>query len=536
MTVRIVQAQLNFHVGHLDANLKKHREAIHTAYHSLKADAIVFPELSLTGYPPEDLLLRPSFIQDTLEALHQLAEDIPDLYCIVGHPDLKENKLYNACSVLYQGKIIAQYHKQCLPNYGVFDENRYFSPGQSACIFSLRGIPTGIVICEDLWKLGPTQQAEMEGAQLLLSPNASPFEADKHERRLAVVSKRAAHHGYPIIYVNQVGGQDELVFDGGSMAINAKGELCSLAAHCEEQLNVIELDDQGQIASSVTTTPPTALARIYDVLKLGLKDYVRKNHFKSVIIGVSGGIDSALTLALAVDALGKENVHALVMPSRYTAEISLEDADQLIKHLGVHSETLSIEPTYVSMLETLKPSFVNTTPDVTEENIQARVRGMLLMALSNKFGHLVLTTGNRSEMAVGYCTLYGDMVGGYAVLKNIPKTMVYALSAYRNQLSAVIPTRILVRAPTAELAPNQTDQDTLPPYEILDAILEAYLNHAQSEEQIIAAGFEPATVKRVIRMIKNNEYKRKQAAVGPHINHKSFIKDWRYPITNGYIK
>jgi len=534
MTLRIVQAQLNLHVGDLAFNLKKHREAIQTAYETLKADAIVFPELSLTGYSPEDLLLRPQFIHDTNEALQQLTKDIPDIYCIVGHPALEQDQLYNACSVLHLGKIIAQYRKQCLPNYGVFDEKRYFSQGFAPCIFSLRGLPTGIVICEDLWRLDPTQQAKAHGAKLLLSPNASPFEIDKHERRLEIISKRAKKHGFPIVYVNQVCGQDELVFDGGSMAVDAQGKLASLAKHCEEELHTIEITTKGKINSSNMNSPPATLNRVYDVLKLGLRDYVRKNHFKSVIIGVSGGIDSALTLALAVDALGKDHVHALVMPSRYTAQISLDDADELIQNLGVHREVLSIEPSYQSMLDTLETSFANTTPDVTEENLQARIRGMLLMAFSNKFGHLVLTTGNRSEMAVGYCTLYGDMVGGYAVLKNIPKMMVYALSAYRNQQSAVIPKRILERAPTAELAPNQTDQDTLPPYEMLDAMLEAYIQQSQSAEEMIAAGFDAAMVERVIRMIKNNEYKRKQAAIGPHINHKSFIKDWRYPVTNGY--
>jgi len=533
MTLRIVQAQLNFRVGDIAYNLQKHRDAIKKAL-ELKADAILFSELSLTGYPPEDLLLRPEFIKETQHSLEELAKETPDIYCIVGHPLLIESWLYNACSVLLNGKIITQYQKQCLPNYGVFDEARYFSPGKSTCLFSLRDIPTSIIICEDLWKLEPSEKAKHKGAKLLLVPNASPFEINKHEKRFEIITKRAKKHKFSIIYVNQITGQDELVFDGGSMVVNAKGELCHLAKHCEEELSVIDIDVNGNISAQKTITPPQTLTRIYNVLTLGLRDYVQKNHFKSVIIGVSGGIDSALTLALAVDALGKENVYALVMPSRYTASISLEDAEILIKNLDVKSETLSIEPTYQAMLETLKTSFAHTKSDVTEENIQARIRGMLLMSLSNKFGSLVLTTGNRSEIAVGYCTLYGDMVGGYAVLKNIPKTLVYALSHYRNQISSVIPERILTRAPTAELAPNQTDQDVLPPYDILDAILEAYINQSKSSQEIIDKGFDAATVNRVIKMIKGSEYKRKQSAIGPHVDNKSFIKDWRYPVTNGY--
>lgn len=536
--LRIVQAQLNFTVGDLDGNLKKHIEAARIARDKWHADAIVFPELSLTGYPPEDLLLRPHFIRDSQSALQKLIQEISGIYCIIGHPQTSDDQhtLFNACSVIHDGHLVAQYAKQRLPNYGVFDENRYFTPGHSSCVFTLRGIQTGIVICEDLWKIGPTRDAKANGAQLVISPNASPFEVYKHEQRLSVLAKRAKADQLPIIYVNQIGGQDELIFDGGSLAINQNGELAQCAGFFHESLHPVDLTvSDNQISIDVSTAHiPAPLERIYDALVLGLHDYVEKNHFNGVLIGVSGGIDSALTLAIAVDALGKDRVKAVLMPSRYTSTLSLEEGQSVVNMCGVASETISIEPAYKSLLESLAPSFKDLPANIAEENLQARIRANILMGLSNKFGQLVLTTGNRSEIAVGYCTLYGDMAGGYAVLKDIPKTTVYQLADFRNQRSQVIPTRTIARPPTAELAPNQKDEDSLPPYFILDQILEYYLNDGESLDEIVEHGFDRAVVAKVIKLIKLSEYKRRQGAIGPRINHKSFMKDWRYPITNGY--
>lgn len=536
--LRIVQAQLNFIVGDIDGNLKKHIEAAHIARDKFHADAIVFPELSLTGYPPEDLLFRPHFIRDAEAALKHFIQEIKGIYCIIGHPQTSDDQhtLFNACSVIHDGQLIAQYAKQRLPNYGVFDECRYFTPGNSSCVFSLKGIQTGIVICEDLWKIGPTHEAKLNGAQLIIAPNASPFETHKHEQRVSVLAKRAKTDQLPIIYVNQIGGQDELIFDGGSLAINADGELAQCAGFFHESLHPVDISINNNHVS-IETVPahtPAPLERIYDALVLGVHDYIEKNHFKGVLIGVSGGIDSALTLAIAVDALGKDRVKAVLMPSRYTSNLSLEEGLAVIEHCGVASETISIEPAYQSLIESLAPSFKGLPANIAEENLQARIRANILMALSNKFGQLVLTTGNRSEIAVGYCTLYGDMAGGYAVLKDIPKTCVYQLADFRNQRSLVIPSRTITRAPTAELAPNQKDEDSLPPYAILDSILEHYLNLGESINEIVKLGFDRAVVEKVVRLIKTAEYKRRQGAIGPRINHKSFMKDWRYPITNGY--
>jgi len=531
-------AQLNLNAGDIAGNLQKHIHAAMTARDN-SADIIVFPELSLTGYPPEDLLLRKAFLDETNAALNKFISEIKDIYCLVGHPYTDHQYLYNACSLIHNGKIIGQYSKQRLPNYGVFDECRYFTPGEKSCVLTVKGIPVGLVICEDLWKLGPTRDAAAQGARIILSPNASPFESDKHEQRIAVLAKRAVHDKLPIVYVNQVGGQDELIFDGGSMVIHADGKMAEFAGFFQESLKpvAIEIKNSPTLTSSEIIIPPQE-ERIYQALVLGVRDYVEKNHFPGVLVGASGGIDSALTLAIAVDALGKDKVHAVLMPSRYTSDISIQDANELIDHLNISSEIISIEPTYHALLESLANSFAGKKPDVTEENIQARCRAIILMALSNKFGNLVLTTGNRSEIAVGYCTLYGDMAGGYAVLKDVPKTLVYKLAAYRNQLSHVIPQRTIERAPTAELAPDQKDEDSLPPYSILDQILECYLNHSQSIDDITAQlseqGCDRDVVTNVVNMIRRNEYKRRQSAIGPHINHKSFGKDWRYPITNGF--
>lgn len=534
--LRIVLAQLNLVVGDIQGNLEKHLEAATRARDELAADVIVFPELSLTGYPPEDLLFRATFIASARTALETLTSKMKGIYCLIGHPETSSRGLFNACSLIYNGTVLGHYAKQHLPNYGVFDESRYFKRGKDSCVVPIHGIPVGLVICEDLWVKGPVQQAISKGARLILSPNASPFEINKHHQRELVLTARAKEHATPIIYVNNVGGQDELLFDGGSMVVDANGVISQCAGFFNEALMPVDI----QISNTSTEIAPQKVVlpskeeNIYQALVLSLRDYVFKNHFKRVVVGVSGGIDSALTLAIAVDAIGKERVHAVMLPSRHTADISIEDAKALITVLGVSSETISIEPVYESFIGSLSESFAGKQADITEENLQARCRAVILMAISNKFGHLVLTTGNRSELAVGYCTLYGDMAGGFSVLKDVLKTEVYALARYRNQISPVIPERILTRAPTAELAPNQKDEDSLPPYAVLDQILECYLNQGLGAQDIIAKGFDAAVVKRVIDLICKSEYKRKQAAIGVRINHKSFGKDWRYPVTNGF--
>lgn len=534
--LRIVLAQLNLTVGDIAGNLNKHREAAIEARDKLKADVIVFPELSITGYPPEDLLLRKAFIHAANAALNDLMSTVQGIYCLVGHPLPTNTGLKNAYSLLYNGYIIGQYAKQYLPNYGVFDECRYFTPGNGHCVVSIHDIPVGLIICEDIWRPEPAQAAAHAGARLLLIPNASPFEIDKHEKRCKALAARARENHLPLLYVNQIGGQDELVFDGGSMAVSASGEVCQSAGFFEEALLPIDIDitETNVMLANKPVTIPSQEEKIYRALVLGVKDYIEKNGFPGVLVGVSGGIDSALTLAIAVDALGSYRVRAVLMPSRFTADISLIDAHALSDALGVQTETISIEPAYLSFLSSLEKSFAGKKVDVTEENIQARCRAIILMALSNKYGHLVLTTGNRSEIAVGYCTLYGDMAGGFAVLKDVPKTLVYELAKYRNQLSPVIPQRTIDRPPTAELAPDQKDQDSLPPYPVLDTILAAYLNQGLSLNEIVAKGFEHDVVAKVIKLIKRNEYKRKQAAMGPRINHFSFGKDWRYPVTDGF--
>lgn len=534
--LRIVLAQLNLHVGDIKGNLEKHLTAAAHARDQLSADVIVFPELSLTGYPPQDLLLRKKFIDDAQAALLELTAEIKDIYCLVGHPQPDPRGLLNTCSLIYNGNVLGRYAKQRLPNYGVFDEARYFKPGNTTCVLPIKGIPVGIVICEDVWTPDPIHQAAKQGARLILSPNASPFETHKHEQRLAVLSKRIKHNPLPIVYVNVVGGQDELVFDGGSMVVDEKANLCQFAGFFKEALLPVDItinDTQTSIEAAPITLPRQE-EKIYQALVMGVRDYIEKNHFPGVLVGVSGGIDSALTLAIAVDALGKDRVRAILMPSRYTSDISTEDSLAIAKNLGVTHETLAIEYMYQRFLDTLAPIFTGKKADITEENIQARCRAVILMALSNKSGDLVLTTGNRSEIAVGYCTLYGDMAGGFAVLKDVPKMLVYALANYRNQVQPVIPQRTIDRPPTAELAPDQKDQDTLPPYPILDAILELYLNQSLSLQEIVAQGFNEAVVSKIIQLIHRSEYKRTQGAIGPRINHKSFGKDWRYPITNGY--
>lgn len=530
-TLRVALAQLNLTVGDIDGNLKKHIAAAERAK-AAGAHVILFPELSLTGYPPEDLLLRRDFLARTDAALKEFTQAVQGIHCIVGHPHAEGHALFNACSLIYNQKIVGRYDKQNLPNYGVFDEKRYFTPGSVPCVLPINGVQVGLVICEDIWSSVACEQAAQQGAEIIFIPNASPFETHKHEERVRVLSACAKAHQIPLVYVNQMGGQDEIVFDGGSMVMSAQGDITQLANFFEEDLLCADIN----LKESTPTLrkPPEQLERIYRALVLGLKDYVEKNHFPSVILGLSGGIDSALTLAIAVEALGKERVHAVIMPSRHTAKMSIDDAVVLADNLGIQHETISIESVYQSFLSTLESSFAGKDVDLTEQNIQARCRAIILMALSNKFNHLVLTTGNRSELAVGYCTLYGDMAGGFAVLKDVPKTLVYQLSDYVNHLAPIIPQRIIDRPPSAELAPDQKDEDNLPPYSILDAILHHYMNEGRSQAEIIAQGFDAETVERVIKLVRRSEYKRKQAAVGTRINTQSFGKDWRFPITNGF--
>lgn len=536
--LRIIIAQLNFLVGDLEGNLEKHIQAAKTARDLYKADVIVFPELSLTGYPPEDLLLRKNFIERANQKLQAFKAAVSDIYCVLGHPHSSEQGLLNACSLIYNDAILGRYAKQYLPNYDVFDEHRYFVPGSASCVVPIRGIPVGLVICEDLWHSGPVQQAATQGARLILSPNASPFEKDKHEKRLAVLSKRAKLNRLPIVYANQVGAQDGIIFDGGSMVLDAKGHLCQLAGFFHEVLHPIDFDinTTETRVESIPFSLPNKEEGLYKSLVLGVRDYVEKNHLPGVILGISGGIDSALTLAIAVDALGPKRVSAIFMPSPYTLASSHVNAAEIAENLGVCLETLAIEPSFNSFLTTLAPAFGGKAADVTEENLQARCRGVLLMALANKRGGIVLTTSNRSELAVGYTTLYGDMAGGFAVLMDVPKTRVYDLARYRNQLSPVIPLDTLTRPPSAELALNQKDEDSLPLYPVLDNILDLYLNQEKGAQEIIALGFDPAIVAKVIRLISFNEYKRRQAAIGVRLNYKSFGKDRRYPITSGFTE
>jgi len=538
-TLRIVMAQLNFLVGDIEGNTDKIIAEMQRARDELQGDVVVFPELAITGYPPEDLLLRHELYNRVDDAVGKLVSTVTGIEVIVGFPWCPGSLYrYNTLAHIRERQVIKRYYKQRLPNYSVFDEERYFTAGKESCLTEIKNIPVALAICEDLWFPEVMQQAKADGARLMISINASPFDSHKHETRESIMAQRAQEGDMPLIYVNTVGGQDELVFDGGSMALNANGKIQHHAPFYEETLDVVELslDETIKITSARIAPPMSPEARIYHALVLGLRDYITKNAFRSVVIGLSGGIDSALTLALSVDAIGAENVEALVMPSQYTAEISLIGARECAEALGVKHKIISIQPIVDSTLNSLAAEFNNLPTDTTEENIQARVRAILLMAISNKTGAIVITTGNKSEMSVGYCTLYGDMVGGFAVIKDIPKTWVYRLSNYRNSLGPVIPQKVIDRPPTAELAPNQFDQDTLPPYDILDGILELYIEQEQKLEDIVAKGYDHATVKKVIQMIDRNEYKRRQAPIGVRVTQKAFGRDRRYPITSGFNK
>lgn len=532
--LNIVQAQLNMMVGDIDGNVARIIATAKEARDKFAADIIVFPELALCGYPPEDLLLRPSLAIRIDQALQQL-KTVQGIDIIFGAPVHTEQGLQNQALVLRDGEVVAQYAKQMLPNYGVFDEKRYFVSGEETVVYDCKGVSVGLLVCEDLWFDAPAKQLKAAGAEVIISINASPYHINKPSLRQQVIKERCSDVALPILYVNQIGGQDELIFDGGSFAVNNDGELAYTAPYFEEGLYPVVFDQaSGAFEQNSVAASPSLYEKVYQSLVLGVRDYVNKNGFKGVVLGLSGGIDSALTLAVAVDALGKDRVQAVMMPFRYTSEISLADAEEEATILGVDYKVLPIEPMFDAFMQTLNTEFAGYPRDTTEENLQARCRGVMLMAISNKKGYLVLTTGNKSEMSVGYATLYGDMAGGFDVLKDIPKVLVFKLSEYRNTLGYVIPQRVIDRPPSAELAPDQVDADSLPPYDVLDRILELYVEKDYSAEAIVAEGLERDTVYRILRLVDINEYKRRQAAIGVRITSKGFGRDRRYPITNGW--
>lgn len=531
--LKIALAQINFMVGNIAFNVVNIIKAATEARDNLGADMIVFPELIVTGYPAEDLLLRKDFIVEANNAIHQIAESVNDIALVVGFPELADGKLHNSAVVLHQGVTLACYRKQALPNYGVFDEQRYFKAGNQPCVFEFNGAFVGLTICEDVWQHGIIEKTKAAGAEILLTLNASPFNLGKIHQREAVICSQVKAAKIPLVYVNQIGGQDELIFDGASFVVNGNGEIVYRAVEFKETIGVVEfIDNKPALSECVPLYGKIESA--YQALVLGIRDYVRKNGFSGAILGLSGGIDSALVLALAVDALGKNKVEAVLMPSRYTQDMSNQDAALEAEALGIKYHTIPIEPAVNAFTGMLAEVFEGTKKDTTEENIQARCRGVILMAMSNKQGKLLLTTGNKSEMSVGYATLYGDMAGGFAPIKDVPKMLVYQLSRYRNALSPVIPERVLTRPPSAELAPDQVDEDSLPPYELLDPILERYVEQDQCADEIIAAGFSPEHVTRAIQLVDRNEYKRRQSPPGIRITSRAFGRDRRYPITSGY--
>ena len=554
MALKISIAQLNFLVGDTAGNAQKIVAAAKTAYLQ-GARLVLTPELSICGYPAEDLLLRPAFVAACDDAVKQVARELAGLkglHVVVGHPmggDIRSKSVqvqrrFNAASVVSEGRVLETYAKRELPNYQVFDERRYFTPGQGTCVFQVEGVNVGLLICEDAWFEEPALLAKETGAELLAVINASPFHIGKGGERVARMAERAQAVGLPVIYAHSVGGQDEIVFDGASFAVDAAGTLVARAPAFEETvftLQVARPKGQGPLElAGAIAHDRSPEADLWDALVMGVRDYIGKNGFPGVLLGLSGGVDSALVLAVAVDALGRAKVRAVMMPSPYTADISTTDARDMAARLGVRYDEISIVPEFDAFRASLAGEFKGLPEDTTEENIQARIRGVILMALSNKFGSIVLTTGNKSEMATGYCTLYGDMAGGFAVIKDLLKTTVFRLARWRNIHDpygtgiSPIPERIITRPPSAELRADQVDQDSLPPYEILDAILERYMENDQGVEEIIAAGFDRAVVERVARLIRINEYKRRQAPVGIRVTHRSFGKDWRYPITGKF--
>ena len=572
--LRLSMAQINTTVGDLDGNTARILEYVRRA-RSQQADIVVFPEMAITGYPPEDLLFKPSFIQSNIERMREVVTNSQGITVVVGFVD-SQGDIYNAAAVAHDGQLLGVYHKIYLPNYGVFDEDRYFKAGSQCPVFVVNGIHIGVNICEDIWyALGPTAAQREAGAEVIVNINASPYHAGKLGFRERMLATRAADNQVYVSYTNLVGGQDELVFDGGSVVFDQGGELAARGKQFEEDLVVVDLDvdavfrhrlrdprprkerpilgatGASQVAHHSDYAPPgpkaaldscvaaplAPLAEIYSALVLGTGDYVRKSGFEKVVIGLSGGIDSSLTAAIAADALGSRNVLGVAMPSRYSSEGSLTDARALAENLGIELITVPIEEAFEAMLRTLSGSFRDSPPNVAEENLQTRIRGNILMGMSNKFGWLVLTTGNKSEMATGYATLYGDMAGGFAVIKDVPKTLVYDLARYRNERGSptnVIPQSVIEKAPSAELKPDQTDQDTLPPYDLLDGILRAYVEEDRSYADMVDMGFDAETVRRVIAMVDRNEYKRRQAPPGVKITPRAFGRDRRLPIINRY--
>lgn len=526
-------AQLNLTVGAIADNTDRIIDAMRRA--PGETDIILFPELCVSAYPPEDLLLRPAFHEAVQAAIARIVSQSGEIYLLIGHPRRQGDRLYNAASLIHRQKIIAVYHKQNLPNYGVFDEKRYFEAGNEACLFEINGCRAAISICEDIWVPDTVRQAATNGAAILFNINASPYDKNKLALREQTIAKQAKAAKMHIVYANLVGGQDELVFDGNSMIVDPHGEALFHAPAFEAGLFTVSLNT-GYENPSPGLAHPKQEQSIYTALLTGVRDYIAKNCFNGAVIGLSGGIDSALTLCIAVDALGPENVEAVIMPSRFTAAMSIEDARRQAEALNVRHDIIAIQPAFDTFLKLLRPRFAGLPTDITEENIQARCRGLILMAISNKTGRLVLTTGNKSEMAVGYATLYGDMAGGFAPLKDIWKTMVYKLARWRNRRQPVIPERVLTRPPSAELRADQLDCDSLPDYAELDPILELYIEHDTPPEAIIKRGFAAGTVRRVVRLVDKSEYKRRQAAPGVRITERAFGRDRRYPITSGYVE
>jgi NAD+ synthase (glutamine-hydrolysing) len=560
-TLRVGLAQINTTVGDFEANVRKALHYVSRA-RELGVDIVSFPELTVTGYPPEDLLLRAAFVRDNVEALHSMVEGFRGITAVVGFADLVGSDVFNATAVIHDGRLVHVYHKQRLPNYGVFDEMRYFREGAEFPVYAVAGVPVGVNICEDIWYPGdPTETQAKAGARVIVNINGSPYHAGKRRFREEMLAERARSYGVFVCYTNQVGGQDELVFDGGSMVLSPSGELVARAAMFEEELLAVDVEvEEGRgkeeggegvqhFALSDTPFLPNKLAieehiapelgheaEVYGALVLGTRDYLYKTGFEKALIALSGGIDSSLVAAIAVDAVGAENVYGVSMPSRYSSEGSIKDAKELAENLGIEFRIIPIEPAHAAFEEMLAPAFEGTQPGVAEENLQSRTRANVILALSNKFGWIVLTTGNKSELATGYATLAGDMVGGFAVIKDVPKTLVYKLSHWRNAQSEepVIPASVLVKPPSAELRPGQLDQDTLPPYEVLDGILERYVEHDKSVQEIVVMGYDYATVALVAQMVDRNEYKRRQAPPGVKITPKAFGRDRRLPMASRY--
>jgi NAD+ synthase (glutamine-hydrolysing) len=536
-SLRIALAQLNLFVGDVAGNAQRVIDASADARDRLRADLVLMPELSLSGYPPEDLLFHNGMRKQVDLALKRVCAEARGVTVMVGYPEYADGGIYNSAALIRDGAKLANHRKQELPNYKVFDEKRYFKHGESATVVEIKGIRVGLLVCEDVWEPKPAKMALAAGAQLLVVINGSPYSLNYQQRREAVVRQRVQETGLPVVYVNLLGGQDELVFDGGSFAMNAAGEVVQRVTAFKEEIAAVDVDliDGRAVPRPARIEPLLAEeASVYGALVMGVRDYVSKHGFPGIVLGLSGGVDSALTLAIAVDALGADRVQAVMMPSRYTSQMSLDDAELQARTLGVRYDIISIEGLFAAALDALKEVFAGREPDTTEENIQARSRGLLLMALSNKTRRMLLTTGNKSEMAVGYATLYGDMNGGFAPIKDCSKMLVYRLANYRNTLSPAIPQRVIERPPSAELRPDQKDSDSLPPYEILDAILELFIEDDLSVDDITARGFDRATVGRVLDLVKRNEYKRRQAPPGVRISDRAFGRDWRYPITSGY--